>query len=470
MKNRPNILFLMSDEHRADVTGYEGNKVIRTPVLDDLAHTAVVFRHAYTPSPACMPARQCMSAGQLPGTCNCIDFGEDLPPGHMTFPRRLSQFGYETVCAGKLHHTGPDQMQGWTQRIGIQDIHVESRYIDSRDEAEHRRIREVIGRQKWSNAKEIRRAGVGLSPYAAIDDYTVDGALLHIDRWFADPMYDRPQSVRPLLLKVSLLQPHYPFFCDEDKFTYYLNRVELFADEHLPDNPILAQRRVEPGRDVSWREIRRATAAYYGMVQRVDELFGLVLRRLEHVGQDLDDWIIIYTSDHGDMLGEHGIWEKSVMYEGSVRVPLIIRWPRCFGGGRVVEENVNLCDLFATLCELADVPVPKGLDSRCLVPLLHGKSAGWDNESVSQYTPHQFMIKQDDLKYIHFRDGLDDVLFDLAADPGETSNCIADPAYTDAVKRFRARMAELGHGPAADPQYKNAGYSGGAQQGAEGAR
>ena len=106
MSTQPNILFLMSDEHRADVTGYEGNSVIRTPVLDELAESGAVFRNAYAPSPICIPGRQCMMSGQLPLTCGCLQFGQDLPPNYMTFARRLAQAGYATVAAGKLHHMG----------------------------------------------------------------------------------------------------------------------------------------------------------------------------------------------------------------------------------------------------------------------------------------------------------------------------------------------------------------------------
>ncbi|MFH5185223.1 sulfatase-like hydrolase/transferase [Paenibacillus sp. TAB 01] len=109
-RKQPNILFLMSDEHRADVTGYEGNTVIRTPVLDELARTGVVFRNAYTPSPICVPGRQAILSGQFPRSCGCERFGEDLAPGYMTYPRRLAEFGYETAVSGKLHltGTGPD--------------------------------------------------------------------------------------------------------------------------------------------------------------------------------------------------------------------------------------------------------------------------------------------------------------------------------------------------------------------------
>ena len=132
--SRPNILFLMSDEHRADVTGYAGNLVVRTPVLDELARTGVVCRNAYTPSPICIPGRQALMSGQFPRTCGCESFGQDLPPGHMTFARRFSQHAYHTVAAGKLHHTGTDQMQGWLQRIGS-EVQMSPQFISERDDA-----------------------------------------------------------------------------------------------------------------------------------------------------------------------------------------------------------------------------------------------------------------------------------------------------------------------------------------------
>ena len=160
------------------------------------------------------------------------------------------------------------------------------------------------------------------------------------------------------MLKVSLNQPHYPYITpDAEKFGYYLNRVEPYIETETFPHPWLGKSPnmpggVKPGEDVTEREIRRATAAYYAMIESADEMFGQVLDKLRYVGQDLDDWIIVYTSDHGEMLGQHGIWEKQKFFEASARVPLIIRWPKNFEP-RAVTENVNHCDLFATLCDLA---------------------------------------------------------------------------------------------------------------------
>ena len=458
----------MSDQHRADVAGYAGDAVVRTPVLDELARKGVVFNNAYTPAPICIPARQSMAAGQLPRTCGCEVFGEDLAPGHMTFARRLSQYGYATVACGKLHHNGTDQMQGWTSRIG-NGMSVRHDFIEGRDLAAFRDL-PIPTEHKWTQAKEVKRAGIGQGPINGTDAYTLDGTLRFIESFFAAPYYDRATPTRPLMLMVSFVRPHVPFLTSHENFTYYLNRVTPYVNEDAFDHPFLGSKAVEPGVDVSEREIRRATAAYYGMVEDIDEDYGNVLAALEHVGEDLDDWIIIYTSDHGEMLGEHRLWEKTKFFEGSVKVPLIIRLPGRANAGRIVEENVNLCDLFATICELTDVPVVDGLDSRSLVPLLNGDGAAWDNETISHYggthLGHEdhfdryenLMIKRDQLKYQYYGPEMPEVLFDLSANPEETINFVDDPRYADSLADFRKRRDELGYGPNAVADYRNAGY------------
>jgi choline-sulfatase len=458
MTQQPNILFLMDDEHRADVLGYAGDDVVRTPTIDHLAETGVVFENAYTPSPRCMPARQCMMSGQLPRRCGCESYGEDLSPQSMTWSRRLAQFGYETVAAGKLHHTGEDKAQGWTKLIGKGG----GCNVEKLPEAPNVTGSSRPGGAKWSDAKEVRRAGTGAPGVGwkdHTDDYRVEGALQYIESKFLDPHYDRESPESPVALKVSLAQPHYPYLTTEERFKYYLTRVDPYDDEAdvaFDDHDFLGARRLEVGSDsfhgregdVSPREVRRATAAYYGMVETVDEYFGRIIEMLESVGEDLDEWIIVFTSDHGEMLGQHGVWEKGHFFEGSARVPLIIRYPDRFEPG-TVTENVNLCDLFATLCSLTETTLPPEhtLDSRNLVPLLEGRREDWlethENESISAYESN-VMIKRDGLKFLSMADDTD-VLFDLDADPGETQNRINDPEYAGAIDEFRSRRDSLGY-------------------------
>ncbi|MGI5894250.1 MAG: sulfatase-like hydrolase/transferase [Candidatus Merdivicinus sp.] len=439
---KPNILFLMCDEHRADLTGYAGNKIIRTPNLDRLAETGVVFQNAYTPAPICVPARQCMMAGQYPKTCHC-EIWKDLEPGYMTFARQFSRYAYNTTACGKLHHLGEDQMQGWTTRIGM-EAHVAPKNIENKDQESFDRYARPFADYKWDQVKEIKRATIGYGEPRDGDDYAVDGAIRYIKRYYNDPWHDREMVNTPLMLKVSLLKPHYPYTADEDLFMYYLNRVEPYYEDATFDHPALQLHRVRPDIDVSKREIRRATAVYYAMVEESDRQFGKIMQTLEEVGQNLDDWIIVYTADHGEMLGQHGLWEKQKFYEGSVRVPLIIRWPKYFQH-RVVKENVNLCDLFATLCEMADIPTPDGLDSRSLVPLMKGDNSEWVNETFSQFEGRHFMMKWNDIKYQYYGKDLPEMLFDLKKNPGETIDYINDPEYADIVQMCRKRREEMGY-------------------------
>ncbi len=442
---RPNILFLMSDEHRHDVTGFSGNSVVRTPHLDTLAATGVVFNNAYAPSPICVPGRQSIMSGQYPNSFQCPEHGFELPPQYMTYARRFAQYSYGTVNAGKIRHRGEDKTQGWDTLIGWNDMGAPIA-SDEKNPAAYAEYEQRKQPQKWSSIKEVKRAGIGQPPQAIHDAYTVDGAKYFINEWFNSPYFDRQQAdFRPLLLRVSLLQPHYPFLTDEAKFNYYLNRVKLYENNALSEHPFLGGETmaVKIGTDVSEREAIRATAAYYGMVESVDQQIGRILAALETVGQDLNEWIIVYTSDHGEMLGEHGVWEKQKFYEGSAKVPLIINYGKKLNAGLTVDENVSLCDLFATLCDLANVPTPTALDSRSLVPLMNGENASWNNEVLSEFRDF-LMIKQDNLKYQSYGSDIAEVLFDLTTDPKENVNVLTKPEYKNKVDYFRTKARKLG--------------------------
>lgn len=452
---KPNILLLMCDEHRADITGFSGNNVVKTPVLDRLAKSGVVFNNAYAASPVCVPGRQCMMSGKLPKTCGCEVYNSDLPAGYLTFPHLLSQYAYNTVACGKLHHRGQDQMQGWTQRIGSDTI-VGSRFVN---ELRYEEVKKYPSKEdfKWSVADEIKKSGIGNGPHHFKDKYTVMGAVNFIKEYFCNSDYDRVKSHRPLMLKVSLVQPHYPYCTDRTKMDYYINRVNPFENQNTSEHPMLQKDKIEPGIHVNKREIKKAIAAYYGMVETADDYMGTILNTLVESGQDLNDWIIIYVSDHGDMLGEHNVWKKGKFYEGSVKVPMIIRWPGIFTN-RIVKENVNLCDLYATICELTGIPIPQGIDSRSLVSLMNGENTKWNNETISQFKRNQVMIKVDNLKYQYYGEQYPEVLFDLKRDPSEVRNYINYPEYKERTKAFRQRLATLGHGSDADKHYINAGY------------
>ncbi|MFW6598820.1 sulfatase-like hydrolase/transferase [Propionibacteriaceae bacterium Y2011] len=441
---RPNVLVLMSDEHRPDFLGHAGHPVVRTPRLDALATDAVVFTGCHTPSPICVPARQAMAAGLTPRNLGVEVMGVDeSPPGTMTFARRFSQYGYQTACAGKLHYLGEDQMQGWRRRVGA-EMETSTRFVPDREVSAFEGWTEPSA-HKWSIVDEIRRSGVGDNPLTAEDEYALAGAMHVATRHFTDPHYGRAVPDNPLLLMLSLNEPHYPYASPrEDLVSYYLERVEPFVDQQVFDHGFLGGRFVaRVGHEVTRDEAVRASAAYCAMIESMDDRLGRLLDHLTALGQDLDDWVIVYTSDHGEMLGEHGVWEKQKFFDASVRVPLLIRYPKAFGSA-VVSENVSLVDLFATLVDLAGIPCPDGLDSRSLVPLCEGTATDWPDEAISQFDRTNLMIKVGDLKYQWYAGDRSEVLFDLAGDPGELRNAVADPRHVEAVARFRRRRAELG--------------------------
>lgn len=433
---RPNILFLMSDEHRFDVSGFMGNDIVKTPNLDRLAKDAVIFDNAYAHNPICVPGRQCMLAGQMSTSCNVHRYGEDLAPGYQTFPRLLSQYGYNTVAAGKLHLTGVDQMQGFTNRFGC-DAGVSPKFIKNMKEPYVRPKTEGF---KWTQSKEVQKAGIGISGGARVDEYSTAGLEHYIWEKYINAYYDRHNNDQPVLLKLSLIQPHYPYFTDEKKFNYYLNRVKEYENKHREiDHDFLSRFPV----DASERERQKMLACYYGMVETIDGLYGRILDRLEEVGEDLDNWIIVYTSDHGEMLGEHDIMEKQKFYEGSARIPLFIRYPKKFAPKRVAE-NVNNIDLFATLLELCSVPCENEVDSRSLVPLLDGDNSEWDNETICQFDGTNIMIKRDSLKYHYYKTSDTSFLWDLDRDPEENINYINEPEYQEFIAKCIVKKNELG--------------------------
>ena len=425
----------MDDEHRFDWFGFAGHPFVRTPHLDALAAKGVVFENAYTPSPACIPARQCLATGQYPRDCGVERFGEDLPPGSETFARVLSRVGYDTVCAGKLHHHGPDQMQGWNRRICTgDDLQVDLGHRTDLDAAAC--ARNVPPVNMWSLAEELRRAGAGKSPYANSDRLNVEGACAFLEEYFVSPFYERATPDRPLMLTVSLQQPHYPFCAPAERVEAYLPLVTEYENQACLEHPAFRNWTWNP-EGVSREQRLRALAATAAMVEICDEHFGRVLDCIRACGQDPDDWLIVYTSDHGDLLGEHGKWWKLSFYEASVKVPMVACAPRLFSGGRRLPEHVNLCDLFATFCEAAGTPVPGGTRSRSLMPLLRGDATEWQDETVSQYEGRCLMIKQGSLKYQWYGPQQEEVLFDLAVDPGETRNVAKDPDYQEKMAEFR---------------------------------
>jgi choline-sulfatase len=415
-----NILFLMADEFRFNAAGFMGNTLAHTPHLDRLAQRATVSTNAYTPAPVCVPARQCLATGKYPLHTGCERFADDIPPGSQTFARWFAEHGYYTVACGKLHHRGPDPMQGWLHRIGSETaVRWPEKYSD----------RAQIGRRKWRGAEELKLAGAGLSPLAMHDDYSTQGACDFVRMHFGGMTATPPET--PTLLMLSLQQPHFPLLTEQALLDKYREKVPIFWNQPPTGHINLDRGRLGPEEGITEEDVRRATAAYYGMIEQTDRRFGRLLTALGETGQNIEDWMVVFTADHGDMLGQHGVWEKRSFYEGSARVPLFISAPGL--SPRYSDVPMNLVDLFPTMANLAGLPIPEGLDGQSLFASERAE------RTFSQYDRDQFMLRRENWKYLRYPTAKD-VLFDLANDPEETTNLIDNAAYAETAIRLRSEL------------------------------
>ncbi len=198
MENKPHILLLIDDEHRADVMSIEANVKIRTPTLNRLINQGIYFRNAYTLSLICVPARQSFLSGLYPRHSGCTGCDCPLPSGVLTIPGHFSRYGYHTVSAGNMDFVGPDQMHGWHERIG-RDVRRPNGYVLATDPVYCAQTVSEAGTGKWSSAKEIANARVGKGAWMQHDEYSVDGALMFLDEYFVDEVHDRSGD-RPLLI------------------------------------------------------------------------------------------------------------------------------------------------------------------------------------------------------------------------------------------------------------------------------
>lgn len=452
-KKYPNILLLMSDEHRPDILGFEGNDVVRTPVLDSLAEEGVYFRNAYCTSPVCVPSRQSFLSGKLPSTIKCRQFGDTFNSDILTFPGQLVRYGYNTVAFGKMHFEDADQMHGWTERPSG-DIWVRIRpqlAPDAEQIAMSRQEKAKKGLTFWGPIKEIRNTRVigENEGKRGVDLKQVENACEYLEKYFVDSNYSRPRGDEPLCMAVSLMHPHYPFQCTQDEFDYYMTRVKPFLETAPNDHPCHKQYNVVVGNDVTEQELLRATAAYYGQVEFIDTMYGKVLQTLKKLNV-FDDFVVIYWSDHGEMLGQHGCWEKKQFYDASSRVNLIIHDPRNPRNGHTVKEVVSLLDIFPTICDIAGVPTPDDIEGDSLAGLINGNTTGWRNEAVSELWNWYhggmgcLMIRKNNLKYVRYNHpDYPEQLFDMKQDSAETRNLINNTAYKKCLDALRKRADVL---------------------------
>jgi len=437
-QRQPNLLVLMADQLTPGALPIYGHKLTRTPTLQRLADEGVVFDSAYTNSPLCAPARYVFMSGQLPSAIGAYDNGAELPSEVLTFGHYLRHAGYRTILSGKMHFCGADQLHGFEERLTTDIYPADFGWAPDWDHPERR--------LSWfHNMSSVTQAGVCVrTNQLDFDDEAVFAAK--------QKLFDmaRDADERPFCMLVSLTHPHDPYAVPQAYWDLYrdddidMPRVALAPERLDPHSRRLRHVCDMDGTPVSPEQVRHARHAYYGAVSYVDAQFGHLLETLRQTGM-AEDTIVVVLADHGDMLGERGLWYKMSYFEPAARIPLIVHAPGRFRARRV-GESVSLADVLPTLAELANdgraPDYPEAIHGRSLMPHLQG--TGGHDQVLGEYLAEGavapiVMIRQGNYKFIH-SPADPDQLYDLSQDPDEIDNMAGRPQAADLLARLRQQV------------------------------
>ncbi|MHC4572936.1 MAG: sulfatase-like hydrolase/transferase [Planctomycetota bacterium] len=443
-RRKPNLLFLWTDEQRADTMAAYGNTKIRVPNLNRLASESFVFKRAYVTQPVCTPSRCSVITGLWPHTSGLIRNNLPLPADTPCLPEMLSDPDYRTAYMGKWH-LGDEifPQHGFEEWVSIEDIYWK-RYTKVRDK-EHAvsdyHYHLVSLGHKPPGLRFSRTFAAGL-PFE-------QSKPKFLERRACD--FLRRHRGEPFILYVNFLEPHMPFTGPFDN-EYDPAYVDLPAnfDDPLEDNEPLVYRKMRKeiirkyGSDEE--SFRKLIARYWGLVTEVDMCVGGILNTLEELGL-ADNTIVVYTSDHGDMMGAHRLVTKGVMYEEASRVPWLMRVPWMGRNQRVIEQPVSHIDLIPTVLELMGSKSPDSLQGHSLVPLMKGGKPAedhvfieWNVGTVQELNaPVRTVVSPDGWKLSLFK-GDKSQLFNLNKDPGETKNLFDSGRHQDVINQLSARI------------------------------
>jgi choline-sulfatase len=439
MSAPPNVLLVMADQLAAAHLPAYGNAIVQAPRLTALAREGVVFESAYCASPLCSPSRFALLTGRRPSSIGAYDNAAELPAGTPTIAHVLRAAGYETTLAGKMHFVGPDQLHGFEERLTT-DV-----YPAGFDWTPDWKLPPGERLEWYHNTTSLLSATV--TEAALQTDYDDEVCFRAVQK-IRD--LSLREHGRPFFLTVSFTNPHDPWelrrryweLYDEDAIALpavgTLPRAEADAHSLRLRDMIGLDRR-----PLSADEVRRARHGYYAAVSYLDERVGEVLDALSATGLDRDT-LVVFTADHGELLGERGLWYKMSFLEGSARVPLIVRGPGL--EARRVPGPVSQLDLAPTLAALTGASAAGAqFEGTDLAEALTGASPG-PAEAVGEYLAEgvqapAVMLRRRAHKYVRCP-GDPDLLYNLAADPLELRNLAADPGSAALVAAFRAESDE----------------------------
>ena len=430
-EKQPNILLIMSDEHAPMYGGPYGHPLVQTPHMDRLAQDGVTFTNAYCNSPLCMPSRMSFMTGRYIHHIGAWDNAAPLRPDAVTWAHLLRDAGYDVVLSGKQHFGGMDQLHGFRAQLA-RDLHAERQH----------------GLTDWENGTPAAgrpwggpaQAGPGTTVEIEVDDLAEAEALTYLR--------DPARKEQPWALNVSFIAPHFPLVVPQRFWELYpLEDIDLpnIPEGHLENQHPVYQRMRRMFGCVDFPEelVRRARAGYYGLITYLDEKIGNLLQTLEQIGQ-LENTVVIYTSDHGEMNGEHGLWRKSNFYEASARVPLQIMFPDQMSAGKRIDEIVSLVDLTAMLVDIAEGHPLSQFDGDNLMPLVQGTTTDWKDYAFSEYLAHgverpMAMLRKGRYKF-NYSLGDPPELYDINEDPEEFRNLANEPGYQEICNAMQAQL------------------------------
>jgi choline-sulfatase len=450
VNKKPNILYVMFDQLAPQSLPMYGHPLVQAPHLQKLTSEGVLFENAYCNFPICAPSRFSMMSGQLASKIGAYDNAAELPSSVPTFAHYLRASGYRTCLAGKMHFIGADQLHGYEERVTTDVYPGDFGWTPEWDSPEKL--------QWWfHNMLSVSEAG----EYDRSLEMEFDEEVaFHAERWLYSAAREaREGDDRPFMLTVSFTHPHDPYLAPKEYWAKYdHSKIDLPAVPWIaPEKRDPASRRLYECYDrgeyrISDDHVRAARHGYYAMISYADALLGKVLAALKATGR-AEDTVVVIGGDHGDMLGERGLWYKMSFFERSTRVPLIVHAPKQFQPRRV-SQNVSLVDLLPTFLELAGSeqrPVAP-LDGRSLVKLASGESADWSDTVYGEYTAEgtnhpAFMIRRGRHKFIAC-EGDPAQLFDVQADPNELVNLAEMPEHAKLVSAFADEVSKKWNAPA----------------------
>ncbi len=450
MDKKPNVLLLMLDQLRWDCLGCYGNELVETPNLDWIAQKGTVFQNAYTPSPSCIPARACLISGLNTWHTGILGMGGGqgaMGTGFkQTLPGLFAQAGYHTQGVGKMHFSPQRALNGFHNTI-----------LDESGRAETADF--VSDYKQWFNQNkpadlDISDHGISWNSWQA-RPYNLP-EYLHPTNWTASQSIKFLQErdpTQPFFLMTSFARPHSPYDPPQYYFDMYYDQADQLPDPFIGDWAGRHDRPEDAASTDAWRgrrskkEIRRARAGYYGSVTHLDHQIGKLLNFMRR-NRLLDNTIVLVTSDHGDMLGDHNLWRKTYAYEGSAHIPLLVMLPQ--EKEQVVKPKtdapVTLVDVLPTLLDLAGLVIPQGLDGSSQKEVICGQDGGRHDyvhlEHSTCYSQEQEMqcVTDGRHKYIWLPRIDEEQFFDLTRDPGELQNLAGLPEYAAQVGLWRQRL------------------------------